>query len=87
MKLNHCNVSENVRLPHVGWNSVNFVPGKHNMAGLEGENFYFVHSNHYICADDYIVGTTFYGKDQANCEVWKYQGGNFNGESSRVGDG
>ena len=82
------NVSENVRLPHVGWNSVNFVPGKHNMAGLEGENFYFVHSNHYICADDYIVGTTFYGKDFVSIvKRGNIQGVQFHPEkSSRVGE-
>ena len=50
-------------LPHVGWNSVNLVPGKHNSEELDREDFYFVHSNHFSCAESFIAGKTFYGLD------------------------
>jgi len=33
-----------VRLPHMGWNTVEPPPGSRLFAGLAGERFYFVHS-------------------------------------------
>lgn len=55
-----------LRLPHVGWNTVDLVRNKHSLPELDGEDFYFVHSNHFICDETYVAGRTFYGLDFAS---------------------
>lgn len=53
-----------LKIPHMGWNSVKFG-GSKLFAGLSGEPyFYFVHSYH-TCPDDknIIAATTTYGED------------------------
>jgi glutamine amidotransferase len=48
------------RVPHVGWNSV-FVKGGPLLAGLDGRDFYFVHSYALDCRDaSAVAGTTPY---------------------------
>jgi len=56
----------NLRLPHMGWNALNFSPGSHPLLdGISpGDHFYFVHSyalRGYAASD--IVATTDYGGD------------------------
>ena len=57
-------VSEGLRLPHIGWNSVS-VRKRAPLFGdipVEGA-FYFVHSYRFECAPTYIAGVTGYGTD------------------------
>ena len=53
-----------LKIPHMGWNSVTFG-GSKLFAGLSGEPyFYFVHSYHACPADKNIIAaTTTYGED------------------------
>jgi glutamine amidotransferase len=46
-------VAAPAKVPHVGWNALNFTPGDWLFAGLpNGESdYYFVHSFHMVCAD------------------------------------
>jgi imidazole glycerol-phosphate synthase subunit HisH len=45
-----------VRLPHIGWNNLDVVPGSRLFDGLpQGGDFYFVHSYHVVCEDDSFV--------------------------------
>lgn len=53
-----------LRLPHMGWNSLDFIPGAHPLlAGLvPGDHVYFVHSYALTDGDpSEIVATTDYG--------------------------
>ncbi len=55
----------NLRLPHVGWNSLSICRREALFAHMdEGNSVYFVHSYHFVCEKDYIAATTDYG-----CEV------------------
>jgi imidazole glycerol-phosphate synthase subunit HisH len=49
------------RIPHIGWNEV--VPRIESplLAGVvPGMDFYFVHSYHFVCADQFVLATTPY---------------------------
>ncbi len=53
-----------LRLPHMGWNALDFAPGSHALlAGIEpGDHVYFVHSYGLQGAiDDDVLATTDYG--------------------------
>ena len=53
-----------LRLPHMGWNSLDFVPGSHKLLdGVQpGEHAYFVHSYGLQgSADSDVLATTDYG--------------------------
>lgn len=51
-----------VRVPHMGWNTLTPVRDDPVLAGLEGERCYFVHSYYADPADDaHVVATTDYG--------------------------
>ena len=54
--------NNNQRIPHIGWNEVNFEKETSIFAGVEsGEDFYFVHSYHFVCKNStHIIGTTPY---------------------------
>jgi glutamine amidotransferase len=55
-------VSGELRLPHIGWNSVDIAlsePLFHG--GTNGDTFYFVHSYYFECAPEYCSATTDYG--------------------------
>jgi len=58
----------NLKIPHMGWNSLAFRQGHPLFADLEGENrFYFVHSYHVVCADTgNVLAQTNYGYDFAS---------------------
>lgn len=50
------------RIPHIGWNEVNFVNDSRLFDGaVSGKDFYFVHSYHFICENNrHILATTPY---------------------------
>jgi len=53
------------RIPHIGWNEVNFEKETSIFEGVEsGKDFYFVHSYHFVCKNStHIIGTTpYYGE-------------------------
>ena len=57
-------LSPELKIPHMGWNLVNYTtsPLYANFAELEEARFYFVHSYYYVCDDEkHISGTTQYG--------------------------
>lgn len=57
-------LSPELKIPHMGWNLVNYTtsPLYANFAELEEARFYFVHSYYYVCDDEKDVsGTTHYG--------------------------
>ena len=53
-------VAAPAKVPHVGWNAIDFAPGDWLFAGLPtGESdYYFVHSLHMVCADQADVVAT-----------------------------
>lgn len=54
----------NLKLPHMGWNSVSIVKNDKIFEGLINPRFYFVHNYHVIPEDqDLIIGKTYYGYD------------------------
>lgn len=59
--------SENLNIPHVGWNSVSYKNQSSLYDGIEdNHDFYFVHSYHFKTTEDVISGTTNYGIDFAS---------------------
>jgi len=54
--------SNNQRIPHIGWNEVNFDKKTSIFEGIEpGHDFYFVHSYHFIVNNpSHIIATTPY---------------------------
>lgn len=52
-----------LKIPHMGWNTVEPIPNSTLFAGLEEDNrFYFVHSYHIVCdSHENILGQTNYG--------------------------
>jgi len=65
------NKEENLKIPHIGWNQVNFVKEHPIFNGIpNNSNFYFVHS--YApsnCQPSAIYGTTTYGSQTFPCIV------------------
>lgn len=52
--------SKNFKIPHMGWNEVDFSEEKKLFKGIKNlSSFYFVHSYHVIPEDDLIVSGTF----------------------------
>lgn len=55
-------VTSALRLPHVGWNDVQWRADAPLFSGVgEDKNFYFVHSYHVECDPQYIDATCVYG--------------------------
>jgi len=53
-----------LRVPHMGWNSVHPARDHALFDGLESPRFYFVHSYHVVCENsDHVLGRTPYGTD------------------------
>jgi glutamine amidotransferase len=50
-----------LRLPHVGWNTVEPVGGGWMAAALENRHFYFCHSYAIDCSQQYVRGRADYG--------------------------
>ncbi len=54
----------NIRIPHVGWNSVQIVQDKNSLFNgiANGSDFYFTHSYHYLLEDNkHLFCSTDYG--------------------------
>lgn len=58
------NASPDFSIPHVGWNSVNFIANHPVFKRVKNDvDYYFVHSYHFNCKDQAnINGTTEYGE-------------------------
>ena len=57
-------VSQNLNLPHVGWNSIFKKEDNILFNNISNQScFYFVHSFQYICESKYVIATTDYEKD------------------------
>jgi len=58
-----------LKIPHIGWNSVNFAKEHPYVLDIKsGEFFYFVHSFYVVPEDkDIILGKTDYGIDFCSC--------------------
>ena len=57
-------VPENVKIPHMGWNSLNIKKKSPLFEGLSEEPYvYFVHSYHLNTEADIVSATTYYGKE------------------------
>lgn len=55
---------ENVKIPHMGWNSLNIKKKSPLFEGLSKEPYvYFVHSYHLNTEADIVSATTYYGKE------------------------
>ena len=55
---------ENVKIPHMGWNSLNIKKKNPLFEGLSQEPYvYFVHSYHVNTEADIVSATTYYGKE------------------------
>ena len=61
----------NLKIPHMGWNTLTVRQPYPLFADLEAENrFYFVHSYHVVCADmGNVLAQTNYGFDFASAVV------------------
>ena len=63
--------AENLKIPHVGWNSAHFIKRSPINAGLgEFEYLYFVHSYYVLCAREITLASTFYGYEFASA-IWR----------------
>ncbi len=56
-------IEKNFKLPHVGWNSVNFLSKSALFSGINNDvDFYFTHGYHFSCKNvDNILSKTNYG--------------------------
>lgn len=53
---------KNHRIPHMGWDNIKVKQRKELFKGIEEDpDFYFVHSYHVNCDDEYVVATCDYG--------------------------
>lgn len=54
----------NLKVPHMGWNRVRQVRGNQMLDGVfDDARFYFAHSFHVACADEWVLGKTCYGHE------------------------
>jgi len=50
-------------LPHIGWNDISTMADHGGLLeGLDGQDFYFVHTNAMKCNDEYQIATAEYGQ-------------------------
>ena len=55
-------VGSGLRLPHVGWNTIEVTGADPLLADLNGEHFYFQHSYALQCGEEYVLARTDYGE-------------------------
>ena len=48
----------NNKLPHVGWNEVDYLRDSITSSSLSGRDFYFVHSYCFNCSSEFVVACT-----------------------------
>lgn len=46
------NIGSQYKLPHVGWNDIEFTKSSRIFEGVENKLFYFVHSYHFVVEDE-----------------------------------
>ena len=64
---------EDLKIPHMGWNSLDVVRPGRLLHGIEpGAEFYFVHSYYVEPAPELVMATTVYGKEF--CSVYGRDG-------------
>jgi glutamine amidotransferase len=52
----------NLKIPHMGWNKVQQFQNNQMLDGVfQNARFYFAHSYHVSCSDEWVLGTTGYG--------------------------
>ncbi|MDR1829888.1 MAG: imidazole glycerol phosphate synthase subunit HisH [Candidatus Fibromonas sp.] len=62
----------NLKIPHIGWNQVNFIKEHPFFKGIpNNSNFYFVHSYHPNLNESNVYGTTTYGSQTFPCLIGK----------------
>ena len=56
-------VPEGLKIPHIGWNALNFPPERHALfaKAQEGDHVYFVHSFYAADCAPHVIATTDYG--------------------------
>jgi imidazole glycerol-phosphate synthase subunit HisH len=53
--------NESERIPHIGWNEVVYKKESPLFSRIpSGKDFYFVHSYHFVCDEEYVIATTPY---------------------------
>jgi len=84
-----CDESFHMRIPHVGWNAVEFIKPHRLLTGLaSGVDFYFVHSYHFSTADrnHSVAQTPYCGNFSSIVSLNNVHGVQFHPEkSSRAG--
>jgi imidazole glycerol-phosphate synthase subunit HisH len=64
IKFDFTNHDKNLKIPHVGWNNVNYQNDNLLFKGIpNGSDFYFVHSYHFKTNEDIVTSTTDYKFD------------------------
>ena len=54
-RLKKFDIDDKLKVPHIGWNNVNFVHEHPVLQGIDNDsNFYFVHSYYVECKDNSI---------------------------------
>ena len=62
VKFDESKFSANLKIPHMGWNTLEFTKQTPLNAGLESSVYaYFVHSYHAVCDDEFALAKTTYG--------------------------
>ena len=57
-------LDDTYRVPHIGWNDLHLRQSSPMFETLgEDKNFYFVHSYHAVCPDEYVIASFEYGKE------------------------
>ncbi|MDA3042892.1 MULTISPECIES: imidazole glycerol phosphate synthase subunit HisH [unclassified Campylobacter] len=62
VKFDESKFSESLKIPHMGWNTLEFTRETPINSGLESSVYaYFVHSYHALCDEEFILAKTAYG--------------------------
>ena len=62
IKFDESKFSANLKIPHMGWNTLEFTRQTLINSGLESSVYaYFVHSYHAVCDDKFALAKTTYG--------------------------
>jgi len=57
-------LDDTYRIPHIGWNDLHLRRPSSMFETLEDDkNFYFVHSYHVVCSEEYVIASFEYGKE------------------------
>ncbi len=70
VKFNEANFDKPLKIPHIGWNALEFKQNSPLILGLKKlEYLYFVHSYHVVCDDKFALAKTTYGYEFTSA-VW-----------------